>query len=634
MKQLILGTAGHIDHGKTTLIKALTGIDTDRLEEEKKRGISIELGFAHLTLPSGQRVGIVDVPGHERFVKNMLAGATGIDMVLLVVAADDSVMPQTEEHLAIVDLLGIREGVVALTKADLVDEDWLSLVEDDIRKLLVKTSLKNAPIVPVSGKTGMGLDKLKEELDKIAQRIMPRKDKLPFRLPVDRVFSMSGAGTVVTGTLWSGEIRVDDRAHVFPIDKEVRIRNVQVHGQKTDVAVAGQRVALNLVGLDKDNIERGGVVLAPGFLSPTYMFDAQLKLLDSAPRELKNRTRVRVHHGTSEVLGRIVLTDREILNPGETAFVQLRLENPLVTKFDDKFVIRSYSPIQTIGGGRILDSHPLKFRAARQKDFTKRCQTLSTGDPDAIVRLYLKESNGFMSARSLWVRSELEETQVKESLAKLKDAGDIVSINVDRQESYILIDKFNSLTQTLEDFLNKNFKQNSLNPWVGKQIIKSQLFGWMGDKEFDAFISYLQQNGKIVIEKSQIAHAKAKVTIGKEDEKLLAEIASRISAGKYGPPETTLLAQEMGLDIKKVNSLADLLVREHKLVRIAPNMYFDTELIEKAKEMIKKNFSGKQISPGDARQVLNTSRKYIIPILSYFDMIGITRRVGDTRIVR
>jgi selenocysteine-specific elongation factor len=365
-KQLILGTAGHIDHGKTTLIKALTGIDTDRLEEEKKRGISIELGFANLTLPSGRHLGIVDVPGHEKFVKNMVAGATGIDIVLLVIAADDSVMPQTIEHLAIVDLLGIKHGVVALTKSDLVDEDWLPLVEDEIRAVLQKTALKDAAVIPVSGKTGMGLTELKDAIDEIAQQIVFNEDRLPFRLPVDRVFTMQGAGTVVTGTLWSGKIKLDDKVLIFPSGKEARVRNVQVHGEKSETAIAGQRVALNLVGPSKDDLNRGDVVLAPGYLSPTYMLDAQFRLLENAPRDIKNRSRVRIHHGTSEVLGRIVLTDRDVLNRGETAFVQFRLEKPLVVKYGDNYVVRSYSPIQTIGGGGILDSHPAKFRTANK----------------------------------------------------------------------------------------------------------------------------------------------------------------------------------------------------------------------------------------------------------------------------
>jgi len=633
LKQLILGTAGHIDHGKTTLIKALTGIDTDRLKEEKARGISIELGFAHLTLPSGQQLGIVDVPGHERFVKNMLAGATGIDMVLLVVAADDSVMPQTEEHLAIVDLLGIKEGVVALTKADLVDEEWLPLVEDEIRKILANTGLKDAPIVAVSGKTGMGLDKLKETLDEIAQKIQPKRDKSPLRLPIDRVFSMAGAGTVVTGTMWSGEVKVDDKVHIYPAGKEARVRGIQVHGQRVDKAFAGQRTALNLVGIDKDDIVRGDVVLAPGFLSPSYMIDAKLKLLDSAPKELKNRARIRLHHGTSEVLGRIILTDREALIPGKTAFVQIRLESPIVPRYNDNFVIRSYSPIQTIGGGHILDSHPAKYKAS-SKGFAQRCQILSEGNPQAIINLYLKEAKGFMTKKQLWIRSELEEDQVEQGLNSLKSSNEVAYITVDKQEGFILKDRLNELVKDLEDYLNSNLKENPLNPWVSKQIVKSQLFSWMTDKEFETFISYLQQSAKIVVEKAQIAHAKAKAIVNKEDEKLLSFIAERIIDGRYSPPETNLLAKEMGLDLKKVNSLADLLVRQNKLIRVAPNMYFGSELIEQAKEALKRNFTGKEISPSDTRQLLGTSRKYVIPLLNYFDTVGVTRRVGETRLIR
>jgi selenocysteine-specific elongation factor len=632
-KQLILGTAGHIDHGKTTLIKALTGIDTDRLKEEKKRGISIELGFAHLMLPSGRRLGVVDVPGHEKFVKNMVAGATGINIVLLVIAADDSVMPQTEEHLAIVDLLGIKEGVVALTKADLVDDEWLPLVEDEIRIALQKTALKDAPIVPVSGKTGMGLDTLKEVIDKIAQRIVLNEDSLPFRLPIDRVFTMSGAGTVVTGTLWSGKISLDDRAVVYPSGKEVRVRNIQVHGEKSDAAVAGQRVALNLAGLDKEDISRGDIVLAPGYLSPSYMFDARFKLLESAPRELKNRARVRIHHGTSEVLGRIILTDSETLKPGEIAFVQVRLEKPLVSKYGDNYVVRSYSPIQTIGGGRILDSHPVKYRASH-KNFTRRCQILLEGETDKIVHLYLSEAKGFLTTDALAARCELQAGEVVKSLAGMKRSGVLVELIIDKQESYMVKSKFDSNVSQLETFLNQNFKKNPLNPWVGKQVIKSQLFDWMSDKEFDAFLSVLQKGGKLIIEKSQVAHASAKVSVGVEEEKTIKELFDKIAGGRYAPPETKVIAKEMGIDVKKVNSMAELLVRENKLVRVATNMYVETGLIEQAKAEIKSRFAGKQITPAEVRDILDTSRKYIIPILNYLDTIGVTRRRGETRIVR
>jgi selenocysteine-specific elongation factor len=543
-------------------------------------------------------------------------------------------MPQTIEHLAIVDLLGIKHGVIALTKSDLVDEDWLPLVEDEIRAALQKTALKDAPVIPVSGKTGMGLTELKDAIDKIAQQIVFDEDHLPFRLPVDRVFTMQGAGTVVTGTLWSGKIKLDDKVLIFPSGKEARVRNVQVHGEKSETAIAGQRVALNLVGPSKDDLNRGDVVLAPGYLSPTYMIDAHFRLLDNAPRDLKNRSRVRIHHGTSEVLGRVVLTDRDILNRGETAFVQLRLEKPLVVKYGDNYVVRSYSPIQTIGGGGILDSHPAKFRAANKQVFTERCQVLLESETDKILYLYLGEAKGFMTADMLASRCEIEPDKVMTSLKNIKRSGDIVHLVIDKQESYMMKSKFDSATSSLEAFLNQNFKKNPLNPWLGKQIIKSQLLDWMSDKEFDAFLSVLQESGKVIIEKNQVAHAKAKVSVAGEDEKTIAKLFEKISSGRYAPPETTAIAKEMGIDLKKVNSMADLMVREHKLARIAPNMYFEAALIEQAKAEIKTRFAGKQITPSELRDILDTSRKYIIPILNYFDTIGVTRRQGEARIVR
>lgn len=334
---MIIGTAGHIDHGKTVLIKALTGVDTDRLKEEKKRGISIELGFAEFKLPSGRVAGVVDVPGHEHFVKNMLAGATGFDMVLMVVAADDGVMPQTKEHLAIVNFLGVKKGIVALTKADLVDNDMLALVEEEVRETLKGTALENAPVIPVSALTGSGIDVLLKAIDKVAETVREKERKEPFRLPIDRVFTLKGVGTVITGTLWSGELREGDNATILPPNIGTRIRSVQVHGKTVKMASAGQRVAVNLPGVSRGRIARGDVLLAEGTLSPTYMVDAYFQLLSESSRKLKNWTRVRVHHGTQEVLSRLVLLDKEDLTPGERAFVQFRLEKPLVAKGKDHF---------------------------------------------------------------------------------------------------------------------------------------------------------------------------------------------------------------------------------------------------------------------------------------------------------
>ncbi|MGB4594250.1 MAG: selenocysteine-specific translation elongation factor, partial [Coriobacteriia bacterium] len=355
---LVLGTAGHIDHGKSSLVRALTGTDPDRLPEEKERGVTIELGFARLELPSGRSMGVVDVPGHEKFVRQMVAGATGIDVVMLVVAADDGVMPQTREHLAIIDLLGVPKGVVALTKADLADEDWIELVTEDIRQLLVGTSIEGAPIVPVSSKTGAGLPELLAAIDEVATEAEARQSKLPMRLPVDRVFTIAGAGTVVTGTLWSGSAAKDDAVEVYPGGKRGRIRSVQMHGAQVDRANAGNRVALNIAGLERDEIDRGDIIAEPGSLTVTDRIDAYVTYLPSEEKPFESGARVHVHHGTREVLGRVLLMDADILRPGERGYAQLRLEEPLAPRYDDRFIIRSYSPMWTIGGGVVLDVLP------------------------------------------------------------------------------------------------------------------------------------------------------------------------------------------------------------------------------------------------------------------------------------
>ncbi|MBE0477087.1 MAG: selenocysteine-specific translation elongation factor, partial [Coriobacteriia bacterium] len=362
---LVLGTAGHIDHGKSTLVKALTGVDPDRLPAEKERGVTIELGFAELELPSGRRMGVVDVPGHERFVRQMVAGATGIDVVLLVVAADDGVMPQTREHLAIIDLLGIPKGVVALTKADLAEPEWIALVAEEVESLLEGTSIAGAPVVPVSARTGEGLPGLLAALDEVAASAEARRSSLPFRLPVDRVFTIAGAGTVVTGTLWSGTVRRDESAELLPSRAKARVRSVQVHSRSVEEAHAGQRVALNLAGLDKADVARGDVVAAPGTLTVTDRFDARFTYLPSEEKPFETGTRVHVHHGTREVLGRVLLMEADALRPGESGYAQFRLEEPLAPRYDDRFIVRSYSPMFTIGGGVVLDVLPPRRSALK-----------------------------------------------------------------------------------------------------------------------------------------------------------------------------------------------------------------------------------------------------------------------------
>ncbi|MCL5291932.1 MAG: selenocysteine-specific translation elongation factor [Actinobacteria bacterium] len=630
LRPLVLGTAGHIDHGKTLLVKALTGIDTDRLAEEKKRGISIELGFAHLDLYSGQRLAVVDVPGHERFVRNMLAGASGIDLVLLVVAADDGVMPQTREHLAIVDLLGITEGVVAVTKSDLVDGDWLALVEEDVRNLLAETSLAGASIVAVSAKTGKGLDELRFALDEVVSEVKERRDDAPARLPVDRVFSMAGAGTVVTGTLWSGELAPDQLVLIQPSGRQARVRSIQVHGEKVGTAVAGQRVALNLVGLGKEEIERGDVVTAPAFLSPSFMIDVRFTLLRGA-RELKDRTRVRVHHGTKEALARIVLFDREALRPGESAFAQLRLEEPIVPRYGDRFVVRSYSPIETIGGGRVLDSHPAKHRK-NEKGLFERLEVRLEGNEADLIKFVLGGA-GIMSFADALKKTELTETLLKKVLRALAEGGEVIQVKLDK-EYFSLASEIGEKEDAIMRRLSAFHKENPLSHGVAKQQLKADLFPKMPEREFDVLLSRLTASGRIILEGALAADPSAKVTLSAEDKALLEKIEERLKESGYSPPEVAELGGELKVEDRKLVTLLDHLAREKRAVRVSHEFYFGFESVEEAKRLLKERFADKEISVSEFRQLLGTSRKYALPLLNYFDTTGLTRRHGEARILR
>src|SRR5262245_799287 len=397
-RHVVVGTAGHIDHGKTSLVKALTGIDTDRLPEEKARGITIDLGFAFLEEGQDLTIEIVDVPGHERFVRNMLAGVGGIDLAILVVAADEGVMPQTREHLAICSLLRIPAGLVALTKVDMVEDDWLELVTDDVSRLVRGTFLEGAPIAPVSSKTGQGLDELRAALRDLAARVPARAtDQLP-RLPIDRVFTIRGFGTVVTGTLVAGRLQIDDRVEVFPRGAQVKVRGLQVHGRAVEQAVAGQRTAVNLQSLERAAIDRGDVLGLAGSLVPSALVDGTLELLGDAPRPLKSRDRIRFHTGTAEVMARVLLLDRAELTPGESAFARLRLEQPVVAMPRDRFVIRSYSPIVTIGGGTLLDIDPPRVRR-KAPALVAHLALLGSGSDEAVVAEHVRQS-GTAGART------------------------------------------------------------------------------------------------------------------------------------------------------------------------------------------------------------------------------------------
>jgi selenocysteine-specific elongation factor SelB len=474
MRNIIIGTAGHIDHGKTTLIKALTGRETDRWEEEKRRGITIDLGFTYFDLPDGSKAGIVDVPGHEKFIKNMLAGVVGMDMVLLVIAADEGIMPQTTEHLNILNLLGVENGIVVLTKCDLAEKEWISLVKEDITESLGSTFLEGAPIVEVSSKTGYGIDKLIEEISKIADKsIKERELNTIARLPIDRVFSMTGFGTVITGTLISGILNKGDEVEIYPVNKLCRIRNIQVHSSDVEKAYAGQRTAINLSNIKKTDIYRGCVIAPVNSMRNTKMLDVKLNLLKDSKRVVINRSRLHFYTGTSEILARVVLLDRDELTPGESCYAQLRLEEEIAVRRGDKFIVRFYSPLETIGGGEIIEPVPKK-RKRFDEDLIEELKVKEKGSGADVIEKIIKEAKDLISVSSLAKTTALTEAEVKENI-ELLDQEERISLFAVKNEKYVWHKSFErELEESLEKYLFAYHKDNKYAKGAKKSEIKSK----------------------------------------------------------------------------------------------------------------------------------------------------------------
>ena len=498
LKQIILGTAGHIDHGKTSLIKAVTGTDTDRLKEEKERGITIELGFASLDLPSGQHVGIVDVPGHEKFVKNMVAGATGIDIVAMVIAADEGVMPQTREHMEICTLLGIEHGFVVLTKTDLVDEEWLELAMEDVRDFTAGTFLDDTPIIPVSAVKGRGMQDFVRTLEDICSKVPERNKSSLFRLPVDRVFTMKGFGTVITGSLVSDRVQTGDTIMIYPSLITSKVRGIQVHSQSVNAAEAGQRTAINFQGLEKAAINRGEVLSFPSALKPSYMVDVKLQYLASNKKPIRNRTRIRFHTGTSEILGNLVLLDREELKPGEKTAVQLRLDTPVSLVKDDRFVIRSYSPIRTIGGGLILNPIPPKHKRFKP-DIVQGLMDIPEKTPEDMIAYYIDQSGHIGSSFSdLILMTNITEKSLDKMLQGLLSTK--VVLLVDRDNRIFIHDNgFQNLRQSLQKHLADYHKAHPLKAGMPKEELKTNLPPSMSPKLFTLLMNQMLKEEVIAV---------------------------------------------------------------------------------------------------------------------------------------
>jgi len=624
MKHIVLGTAGHVDHGKTALVKALTGIDTDRLREEKERGITIELGFAPLDLEGGERISVVDVPGHEKFVKNMVAGATGIDLVVMVVAADEGVMPQTREHLDICTLLGIRLGVVALTKVDLVDEDWLSLVQDDVREFLKGTFLADAPVIPCSAVTGRGIPEVRRAITEAVARLEERRDSGLFRLPIDRVFTMKGFGTVVTGTLVSGKVEVGDTVEIMPSKVQAKIRGIQVHNESRDAARAGQRTAINLQGVEKETVSRGEVLTHPGIFEAGRRPDVFLHYLRGGEKKFKTRSLVRFHTGTSEVIARVLLLNREEIEPGAGAFAQVLLDSPVVVMGRDRFVIRSYSPVRTIGGGEILDPQGRKQKRGIDQ-FLRELEILLSGtDAERVETIIGRAGAAGLSAWDLAVRSGMAMADLQKIIKDLAQKKKVILPEKDGSRIIAY-----PAYQALQDRLLAG-KEG-----MPKEELRMVLPEEVDAKLFNMAARELEKEGRIAVEKESVRLTGHRVSLKGELEGLKTKIAQTYLKAKLTPPLVKEILERFDSKPGEVQSVLGVLLKEGVLLKVTEELYFHRSPMDQLKsDYVKLLAKDGKATPATFKDLTGLTRKFIIPLMEYFDATKLTIRVGDHRMLR
>lgn len=629
MKNIIIGTAGHVDHGKTRLIKALSGIDTDRLEEEKKRGITIELGFAHIPNDAGYNIGVIDVPGHEKFIKNMLAGIGGIDFVLFVVAADEGIMPQTREHFEILQALGIDDGIIAITKTDMVDEEWLELVQEDIRDYVEGSFLEGKPMIPVSAKSGANIDLLKEEIIRKCDRESKRIEAPEmFRLPVDRVFTKSGFGTVVTGTLMDGTCSLNDEVHVFPEETPAKIRGIQTYGNDVNQAVAGQRTAINLSGVRKEDIRRGDVIAAKSAVSVTGMLDVKLKIFDSSERMVLNNSRVHLYCGSKEVLTKVILMDRDALSAGEEAYVQFRLEEPIAVRRGDRFIIRFYSPIITIGGGQILDAVPEKHKRNRE-NVLEGFRTLESGNVSDIFVLKTGGHKFYSKELLLQELGMLPETGNRE-IERCIEAGKLVELE---DGTILAASKFQMMTDRLIQLLQEYHESNPLAEGMPKQELQSRLRDtWhiQEDKIILGAVHRLMDLGTLMDCGKTVSMQGFEAVLTPEQEKLKERIAGMYKdAGIEIPKNDEIYALDS--DKRVINAIFDRLYKEGVLVKVDPSYNISQEGWNRVVAAARTAGAEGSFVLADFRDTLNTSRKYASVYLAALDRTGITVFDGERR---
>ena len=628
MKHVIIGTAGHVDHGKTLLIKALTGIDTDRLIEEKKRGITIELGFAHLDWPDGTQAGIVDVPGHEKFIKNMLAGAGGIDLAMLVIAADDGVMPQTIEHLDILTLLGIKDGLIVITKADTVDPEWLEMMHEEIRERTEGSFLEGKPIVAVSAYTGQGIPELKEMLRKLVQEAEEKSLRIPFRLPVDRVFSVDGFGTVVTGTLIEGAINEGDLAELVPSGVQTRIRNLQVHGKNVDTAYAGQRVAINLAGLKKEDIQRGNCVARPGSVRVSRMLDVRLQNLKDSGRVIVNDSQVHLFHGSAVLLAKVVIFGRDELKPGESCYAQLRLTEPIATKNGDRFVIRFFSPLETIGGGVILDDQPRRHKRSDPK-IQEILRIKESGSRDDVtVQLLAEFGTRLPTAAQLVARLQREEADIQDELHDLCSHGRALEPLPGR---FIAASAVDRVWRDCQEVLGLYHRLNPLHAGIQSAELRQKLFKGVERSIADALIAVLHREGKLKKLRDRYALSDFNVTLTKRQRGMREKLMKIYTTSGIETPITEHILEGFPTNERtEARQVLESLITSGELILLTPQICLYRQVYEEILCAARTHFeTGDSMTLAQLRDLLNTSRKYAQAIIEYFDKVHITKKDGD-----
>ena len=634
MKQIILGTAGHIDHGKTSLVRAVTGIDTDRLKEEKERGITIELGFAHLDLPNGQHIGVVDVPGHEKFVKNMVAGATGIDIVAMVIAADEGVMPQTREHMEICTLLGVQHGLVALTKVDMVDEEMLELAQEDIKEFTRGSFLENAPIIPVSAVTGQGVPEFVRAVEALAKEVPDRPPSTLFRLPVDRVFTMKGFGTVITGTLVSGRVPVGDPVMVYPSGVTSKVRGIQVHNESVNAAESGQRTAINFQGLDKEAVARGEVLSSPGVLKPSYMVDVHFHFLAAGAKPLKNRSRVRFHTGTSEILGNLILLERDELKPGEATVAQLRLDTPVAVVKGDHYVVRSYSPVRTIGGGQVLNPIPPKHKRLKP-EIVAGLKSILGSPPEKLIDFHLDAAGpAGASFSDLRLMTNLTDKQLDGALQLMMSGR--TAIQVDKEaRTFIHKRNFDLLVQETSADLQAYHKAFPLKSGMLKEELKSKLPPGTDVKLFNLVLNQMIKDNAIVQEEKTVRLKAHKVSLAGDEATLRQDILKIYKQGGLQPPFFRDVVESLKADPGQAKDVLNHMIEQGLIVRTKEDLFFHAEVIADLKQRLVKFLEvNGEINPAQFKEMTGASRKFLIPLFEYFDAKNVTLRVGDVRKLR